>query len=290
MEWGVEPRRPTPMSTKGECMKKTTKHRLTVRQVHTLGPGKYADGGGLYLIVEGQGARRWLFRYTAGGKRREQGFGSTSKVSLARARELAADAAALLGSGIDPLAQRAEQRAAEKARQAGSQTFGRFADAWFENSVASGLRNEKHVAQWKLSLSDAFCRLIRNKPIALISTEDVLAVLKPVWTTRPETAARLLALAAAGYTGGVMGVQHMNLQIARLVAAACSDGRLAPLRFLALIAIVLALTGRASAQPPAAWLAEWSRMDFSRAPVSLLEISGGGPGRDGIPAIRRRGG
>lgn len=87
-----------------------------------------------------------------------------------------------------------------------------------------------------------------------------------------------------------MGVQHMNLQIARLVAAACSDGRLAPLRFLALIAIVLALTGRASAQPPAAWLAEWSRMDFSRAPVSLLEISGGGPGRDGIPAIRRRGG
>lgn len=174
-------------------MKKTTKHRLTTREVQTLGPGKYADGGGLYLIVEASGARRWLFRYTAGGKRRDQGFGSTAKVSLARAREKAAEATALLARGIDPLTQREEQRAAEKAREAGAQTFGSFADAWFKSSVAPGLRNQKHVAQWEVSLSDAFCSTIRTKPISLIATEDVLAVLKPVWNTRPETAARLRA-------------------------------------------------------------------------------------------------
>lgn len=174
-------------------MKKTTKHRLTAREVQTLGPGKHADGGGLYLIVEASGARRWLFRYTAGGKRREQGFGSTGKVSLARAREKAAEATALLARGIDPLTQREEQRAAEKAREAGAQTFGSFADAWFKSSVAPGLRNQKHVAQWEVSLSDDFCSALRNKPISLISTEDVLAVLKPVWTTRSETASRLRA-------------------------------------------------------------------------------------------------
>lgn len=97
--------------------KNTTKHRLTAREVQTLGLGKHADGGGLYLIVEASGARRWLFRYTAGGKRRDQGFGSTAKVSLARAREKAAEATALLARGIDPLNQREEQRAAEKARE-----------------------------------------------------------------------------------------------------------------------------------------------------------------------------
>lgn len=110
-------------------MKKTTKHRLTVREVQTLGPGKHADGGGLYLIVGASGTRRWLFRYTAGGKRRDQGFGSAGKVSLALAREKAAEATALLAGGIDPLTQREEQRAAEKAREAGAQTFGSFADA-----------------------------------------------------------------------------------------------------------------------------------------------------------------
>jgi integrase len=174
-------------------MKKTTKHRLTAREVQTLGPGKHADGGGLYLIVEASGTRRWLFRYTAGGKRRDQGFGSAAKVSLARAREKAAEAHALLARGIDPLTQREEQRAAEKAREAGAQTFGSFADAWFESSVAPGLRNEKHVAQWKVSLSDAFCSSICNMPISLITTEDVLAVLKPIWMAKPETASRLRA-------------------------------------------------------------------------------------------------
>lgn len=174
-------------------MKKTTKHRLTAREVRTLEPGKHADGGGLYLIVEASGARRWLFRYTSGGKRRDQGFGSAAKVSLARAREKAAEATALLARGIDPLTQREEQRAAEKAREAGAQTFGEFADKWFGASVAPGLRNEKHVAQWKSSLGDAYCGPIRNKQIALIGTDDVLAVLKPLWITTPETASRLRA-------------------------------------------------------------------------------------------------
>jgi hypothetical protein len=50
-----------------------SKHRLTAKQVHTLGPGKHADGGGLYLPVEPTGARRWMFRYSFASERREQG-------------------------------------------------------------------------------------------------------------------------------------------------------------------------------------------------------------------------
>ena len=44
---------------------------LTDRQVKTAPTGKHADGGGLYLIVDASGARRWCVIYTFGGKRRE---------------------------------------------------------------------------------------------------------------------------------------------------------------------------------------------------------------------------
>ena len=46
-------------------------HRLVDRQVRTLGPGRHADGGGLYLIVEPSRSRRWAFIWTKAGKRRE---------------------------------------------------------------------------------------------------------------------------------------------------------------------------------------------------------------------------
>lgn len=169
---------------------RATKHRLTAREVQTLGPGKHGDGGGLYLIVEGP-ARRWQFRYLFEGKRRELGLGGLRKVSLANARVKAAEAAECVGKGMDPLQVRDDQKAAAQAERAAAQTFGDFADAWFEASVAPGLRNAKHVWQWRQTLGDDYCLAIRGKSIASIDTADVLAVLKPVWNEKPETATRL---------------------------------------------------------------------------------------------------
>ena len=42
-----------------------------------------------------------------------------------------------------------------------------------------------------MTLGDAYCALIRPKPIGAIGTEDILAVLEPVWQTVPETARRV---------------------------------------------------------------------------------------------------
>ena len=38
-------------------------------------PGRYADGNGLYLIVEPSGAKRWMMRTIVQGKRRDIGLG-----------------------------------------------------------------------------------------------------------------------------------------------------------------------------------------------------------------------
>ncbi len=57
-------------------------------------------------------------------------------------------------------------------------------------SLASSWRNEMHRAQWKMTLI-VYSEPLRSKSVAEIVTEDVLKVLQPLWTTRPETASRL---------------------------------------------------------------------------------------------------
>ena len=43
---------------------------------------RYADGNGLYLIVDPSGAKRWVLRTVVIGKRRDIGLGSVSLVTL----------------------------------------------------------------------------------------------------------------------------------------------------------------------------------------------------------------
>ncbi|WP_353806533.1 Arm DNA-binding domain-containing protein [Mesorhizobium sp.] len=51
------------------------------------GPGRYADGNGLYLIVDPSGAKRWLLQTVVQGRRRDIGLAGLSVTSLAEARE-----------------------------------------------------------------------------------------------------------------------------------------------------------------------------------------------------------
>jgi hypothetical protein len=54
-------------------------------------------------------------------------------------------------------------------------------------TLSAGFRNEKHKAQWKSTL-ETYAAPLRSKPVDTIATDDVLAVLKPIWTTKAETA------------------------------------------------------------------------------------------------------
>ncbi|WP_342587321.1 phage integrase central domain-containing protein [Pseudaminobacter soli (ex Li et al. 2025)] len=52
-------------------------------------------------------------------------------------------------------------------------------------------RNEKHIAQWEMTLGDAYCKSLRSKAVAEITTHDVLAVLTTIWQPKAETASRI---------------------------------------------------------------------------------------------------
>ena len=92
-------------------------HKLTPLQVdRTKVKGVYGDGAGLCLNVTAGGSKSWLFRFMQGGKAHWMGLGSYPDVSLAEAREKAAECRKQLRSGIDPLTEkRAQARCIPKA-------------------------------------------------------------------------------------------------------------------------------------------------------------------------------
>src|SRR5262245_49554638 len=94
--------------------KRTGQHlqkALSATQVRNLStPGRYADGNGLYLVVDPSGAKRWVLRTVIKTKRCDVGLGGASVVSLAAARDAAADMRKLARQGKDPLAERQRVR------------------------------------------------------------------------------------------------------------------------------------------------------------------------------------
>ncbi len=155
--------------------------KLTARKVQTAKAGKHGDGGNLYLIVSKTGSRKWVLRFTWRGRAKEMGLGSARSVTLADAREKAAAARRKIAQGLNPIE--------DRKRDNGIPTFGDMAASVHE-SLSTGFRNKKHKAQWKNTL-DTYAAPLRNKPVDTISTDDVLSVLKPIWTEKAETASRL---------------------------------------------------------------------------------------------------
>ena len=155
--------------------------RLTARKVETAKPGVYVDGQGLRLVVGATGTRKWVFRFMRRGRSQEMGLGG-SDVSLAMARERAADARRTLAAGRNPID-------AARLAQVGQPTFGQVADE-FVAAKQSEWRNGKHRAQWTMTLQ-RYCGPLRALPVDEIDTAAVLEILKPLWTRVPETASRL---------------------------------------------------------------------------------------------------
>jgi hypothetical protein len=174
-------------------------HRLSARKVEALrDPGRHADGGGLYLSISAAGGRRWVFLYRRAGKLTEMGLGSARHVTLARARVLAADARRMIGEGAppDPLGAKRAAEAAQAPRR--PITFGEVADEYLA-AMAPSRKSAKHREQWEVALgardpgrgSELYARPLREKPVAEITTEDILGILRPVWMVKPEMASRL---------------------------------------------------------------------------------------------------
>jgi integrase len=151
--------------------------------------GLYADGGGLYLQIDRDGNRSWIFRYGPQG-RRNHGLGALHSVTLAEAREKARNCRKLLLEGLDPIAEKRARKAAARLEAAKSITFVTAAERYINDHHAAW-KNEKNRTQWRNTLRDYAYPIIGKLPVAAIDTALVLQILQPIWTTKTETAARV---------------------------------------------------------------------------------------------------
>jgi hypothetical protein len=132
--------------------------KLTALKVAKLNkPGRYADGGGLYLHIPRPGAQYWSFRYMIDGKAREMSLGPVSDVGLAQARELAVRARAMVRDKVDPIEAREKAQRAEKLASLKAMTFREAAEQFLGTGKIESLKSDKHRKQWRSTLeSHAF--------------------------------------------------------------------------------------------------------------------------------------
>lgn len=167
---------------------------LTAKEIEHAKPGMHADSNGLYLRVQDSGAKSWIFRFQLNGKRREMGIGTLADQPAKEARGKAAELGALVRSGIDPIEKRrqdeADAIAAARAAEAHATTFDEAAAEYIKTHKAAW-KNTKHAQQWENTLSAYASPIIGSKSVGVVTTEDVLRILKPIWTSKTETASRL---------------------------------------------------------------------------------------------------
>jgi integrase len=152
-------------------------------------PGRYGDGGNLWLQVRDAEHRSWLFRYTRHGKARQMGLGPFPLVALSEAREKAQACRRLLLEGADPIGKREDERR-ERASEENARTFREVAEFYIADHAAAW-RNAKHRAQWRSTLETHAFPVFGDRPVADVETDDVMRAVKPIWQATPETAGRL---------------------------------------------------------------------------------------------------
>ena len=144
-------------------------------------PGRYGDGGGLYLNVRAAGSKQWILRTMVDGRRTDFGLGGYPATGLALARVKAMELKSAIAEGDDPITNGHEPKIP---------TFADATRAVLEMNRPKW-RSDKHVTVWLQSLERHAMPRIGNMPIDRIDQGDVLEVLKPIWTEIPETARRV---------------------------------------------------------------------------------------------------
>ncbi len=167
---------------------------LTAQEVRKLAKvaGVHRVGPALYLRVRG-GSALWTWRYMDAGKAHEYSMGSVGDLTLADAVAKVSDLRARLKRGEELPAFNSRRRNETAVPAKRIESFRDVAEALCE-SLRAGWKGEnggKHGDDWINSLRTHAYPHFGDKPVADVTTDDVLAALNPIWRTKTETASRV---------------------------------------------------------------------------------------------------
>ena len=149
---------------------------LTAAKVRNLkAPGKYGDGGNLYLYVSKNGAKSWVMRAMIHGKRREAGLGGYPEVSLKEARRKAVVRRYQIARGETPRAR--------------VPAYAQAAAAY--RDINAGRWSASHAQSWFARQKNYAFPAFGDVPVDKVTRANVLGMLTPIWTTKPKAAAAL---------------------------------------------------------------------------------------------------
>lgn len=137
---------------------------------------KMADGGGLYLEVSPTGGKHWRMKYYFGGKEKLLTIGPYPRIGLAAARKSREAAKDQIDAGLDPSGERKAQRLT--AKLAANTTFEGVTREWFEREKQTWV--ESHGTRILRRFERDIFPHIGNRPIAALTTPEVLAVLRKI--------------------------------------------------------------------------------------------------------------
>ncbi len=163
-------------------------HRLTAAEVASKPPGKFADGGGLWLHKRLDGGAQWFLRVTVHGRRREMGLGSLQHVTLKEARQTAEKWRARARQGIDPVKERQRQR---REAERNLHCLSDIAQDTFESRKAE-LKNDGKAGRWLSPLEIHVLPKLGKVPIAELDQIDIRDTLRPIWHSKADTARKAM--------------------------------------------------------------------------------------------------
>lgn len=156
--------------------------KLTALSVKGAKAGRHGDGAGLYLLAKPSGAKSWLLRIQQDGRRRDIGLGSIAALSLAEARERAAELRKHVLNGRDPIVERdRHKRLTPTFKEASKLAHAALESGWIDKNAAAFLTSLEKYAWPKIG----------NITVDAITATHVRDVLFPIWTAKPELARKV---------------------------------------------------------------------------------------------------
>lgn len=152
--------------------------KLNARQVDTAKPKdkpyKLADGGGLYLLVNPNGARYWRLKYRVAGKEKLLALGVYPDVTLADARAKRDEAKRGIAGGIDPSEAKREEKISRELNV--RNTFQEIACEWHSSKLYKW--SEGYASDIMEAFNKDVFPYIGKKPISEIKPLELLNVLR----------------------------------------------------------------------------------------------------------------
>jgi integrase len=148
----------------------------------------YDTHRGLHLWVKSASAKYWIYRNSRNGKRTDISLGSFPLIGVAEARKKASELSVQVSQGVDIANERRTRKSDAEPQKI--VTFEELATEIIKAKQPEW-RNPKHAQQWTSTLKEYAYPTIGYKPLSDITTDDILRVLTPIWSTKTETATRL---------------------------------------------------------------------------------------------------